>query len=188
MIDRASRWVEVAPLASISAVDCAWAFMHTWVACFGVPSQLTSDRGAQFTSALWDQLCKFLGIKHILTSAFHPASNGILERWHRSLKAALRAKAAGADWYQHLPGVLLGLRCQPREDSAVSPAEAVFGCQLVMPGQFLHQPPNDDTFTSALKQTMLFPPPPPTVRGVSDNKVDSACIEQTMQVTSFMIK
>jgi transposase InsO family protein len=117
---------------------------------FGVPAHLTSDRGAQFTSALWGKICNLLGIKHILTSAFHPCSNGVLERWHRTFKAALKARAANSDWYEHLPWVLLSLRGQPREDSATSPAEAVFGSQLVLPGQFLQQPPEDESFVSAI--------------------------------------
>jgi hypothetical protein len=61
MIDRATRWVEVVPLASISAVDCAKVFLNTWVSRFGVPAHLTSDRGAQFTSALWGEDLQFAG-------------------------------------------------------------------------------------------------------------------------------
>jgi hypothetical protein len=188
MTDRSTRWVEVAPLASISANDCAWAFLHMWVARYGVPAHLTSDRGAQFTSALWSQLCKILGIRHILTSAFHPCSNGILERWHRSLKVALRARAAGPDWYQHLPMVLLGLRSQPREDSATSPAEAVFGSQLVVPGQFLSQPPNDDSFTSALRQAMGTFAPVPTVHNTPEGELPRALPDDLLNANFVFVR
>jgi hypothetical protein len=63
-----------------------------------------------------------------------------VERFHRRLKDALRARAAGADWYAHVPWVLLGFRTAWREDSDFSPSEAVFGSQLVLPGQFLSAP------------------------------------------------
>jgi hypothetical protein len=63
-----------------------------------------------------------------------------VERFHRRLKDALRARAAGADWFFHLPWVLLGFRTSWREDSEFSPSEAVFGSQLVLPGQFLSAP------------------------------------------------
>jgi hypothetical protein len=56
------------------------------------------------------------------------------------LKDALRARAVGADWYLHLPWVLLGFRISRGEDSEFSPSEAVFGSQLVLPGQFLSAP------------------------------------------------
>jgi Integrase zinc binding domain/Integrase core domain len=162
MVDRATRWVEVAPLTSITEQECAQAFLRTWVACYGVPSQLTSDRGAQFSSSLWAQVCKLLGVHHIMTCAFHPCSNGILERWHRTFKAALRARASSSNWMAHLPFNLLQLRATPREDSASSPAEAVFGTQLMLPGQFLDLPPDDESFASSIMQAMAGFQPVPT--------------------------
>jgi hypothetical protein len=105
-----------------------------------VPDTITSDRGPKFTSSLWASLCSLLSIKHTQTTAYHPQSNGLVERFHRRLKDALRARAAGADWFAHLPWVLLGMRSAWREDSEFSPAEAVFGSQLVLPGQFLSTP------------------------------------------------
>jgi transposase InsO family protein len=136
-IDRSTRWAEAFPLKSIAAADCAEALVSGWVARFGVPSCLTSDRGVQFCSSLWAALMSRLGIKHVMTSAYHPQSNGVLERFHRRLKDAIRARAATADWLQHLPWILLGLRAAPREDSGVSAAELVFGTPLQLPGQFL---------------------------------------------------
>jgi transposase InsO family protein len=168
MVDRATRWVEVVPLASITAKECAAAFLHTWVARFGVPSVLTSDRGTQFTSAVWAHLCHLLGIQHIMSSAFHPCSNGILERWHRTFKNALRARiSTSSDWFGQLPVIMLGLRATPREDSGTSSAEAVFGCQLVLPGQMLDLPSTDDSFTSALRQLMVDFQPLPTTHNIS---------------------
>jgi hypothetical protein len=63
-----------------------------------------------------------------------------VERFHRRLKDALRARSAGADWFVHLPWVLMGFRISRGEDAEFSPAEAVFGSQLVLPGQFLSAP------------------------------------------------
>jgi transposase InsO family protein len=53
-----------------------------WVSHFGVPAVITSDRGTQFTSAVWEVLCKRLNIQHITTTAFHTCSNGMVERCH----------------------------------------------------------------------------------------------------------
>ncbi len=71
-----------------------------------------------------------LNIAHRQTTAYHPESNGTVERLHRRLKDALRAGAAAATWVDELPYVLLGLRAQPREDTGLSPAESVLELQL----------------------------------------------------------
>ncbi len=60
MIDRASRWLEVVPLASISAEVCAEAIISGWIARYGVPAVITSDRGRQFVSSLWASLCSII--------------------------------------------------------------------------------------------------------------------------------
>ena len=109
-VDRSTRWPEAFPLQGISAAEFASTLFHGWIARFGVPAIITSDRGAQFTSSLWSAVCSLLGIVHRKTTAFHPQANGMVERFHRQLKNSLRARLAAADWYNHLPWVLLGLR------------------------------------------------------------------------------
>jgi hypothetical protein len=70
-----------------------------------------------------------------MTTAYHPQANGLVERSHRQLKDALRAREAGVDWPAHLPWVLLGLRAAPKEVSGISSAEAVLGQPLVLLGE-----------------------------------------------------
>ncbi len=77
--DRTSRWLEAIPLSSITAADCTRALFASWVSLFGVPATITSDRGAQFTSALWVGLCSLLNIRHSPMTAYHPQSNGLVE-------------------------------------------------------------------------------------------------------------
>jgi len=100
-----------------------------------VPSDITTDRGTQFTAGTWSEWCKSLHIKHHMTTAFHPQANGMIERFHRQLKDALRAREAGTRWVDHLPWVMLGLRATPKDECGVSAAEATVGQQLVVPGQ-----------------------------------------------------
>jgi transposase InsO family protein len=146
VIDRSTRWAEALPLKTVAAADCAAALVHGWVARFGVPACLTSDRGVQFASAVWAALMRQLGVQHVMTTAYHPQSNGAVERLHRRLKDALRARAADSSWPQHLPWVLLGIRSAPREQSGVSAAELVYGSPLQLPGQLLSaaEPPPED--------------------------------------------
>jgi transposase InsO family protein len=108
VMDRSTRWVEVIPLADTSAAGCAEAMIGCWISRFGVPACITSDRGPQFTLELWARLCSSLGIVHKQTTAYHPQANGLVERFHRQLKAALRARLNSSDWEQQLPWVMLG--------------------------------------------------------------------------------
>jgi len=107
-----------------------------------VPEKVFSDRGTQFTSSVWDCMCSKLGIAHHKTTAYHPQANGLLERLHRRLKEALRARGSGSDWLEHLPFVMLGIRAAPKEEANVSSAEAAYGVPLALPGgiPFQHQP------------------------------------------------
>ncbi len=75
MIDRHTRWIEAVLVTNMEAYTCADACVIGWVARFGVPATVTSDRGRRFTSAIWEALCKRLGIHRITTTAYHPQSN-----------------------------------------------------------------------------------------------------------------
>ena len=88
-VDRSTRWPEAIPLQGISTTECASALFHGWIARFGVPAIITSDRGAQFTSFLWSAICNLLGIIHNKTTTFHPQANGMVERFHRQVKNSL---------------------------------------------------------------------------------------------------
>ena len=140
MIDRTTCWPEAVPLSSISTETCVKAFISTWISKFGVPSILTSDRGAQFTSSVWDGVCRFLGISASHTTSFPSQSNGMIERFHRSLKSSLQARAADFNWVSNLPLVLLGLHSVPKEDTGFSVSEAMYGSSLTIPGEFLDGP------------------------------------------------
>jgi transposase InsO family protein len=86
IIDRTTRWPEAVPVSATSAADCAAALFSGWVQRFGLPAAITSDRGPQFTSAVWAALCRLLSIHHIPTTAYHPQANGEREPISRQQK------------------------------------------------------------------------------------------------------
>ena len=136
IVDRFTRWPEAIPLVDISSMTCARAFVRQWVARFGIPLEMSSDRGSQFTSDLWTSLARLLGVRHNRTTAYHPQANGLVERFHRHMKAALRARLTSHNWVDELPWVLLGIRTAPKEDLGTSSAELVYGEPLTVPGDF----------------------------------------------------
>ena len=168
IVDRFTRWPEAIPMADTSAAACASAFVAGWIARFGMPSDITSDRGPQFTSGLWTGVSRLLGMQLHHTTAFHAQANGLAERFHRQLKAALMARLTDADWAAQLPWVLLGIRTAPKEGLPVSSAEMVYGAPLYVPGECLQRgPPGPyDSFLDQLHRAVqAFKPPPTTHHG-----------------------
>ncbi|GFW54362.1 transposon Ty3-I Gag-Pol polyprotein [Trichonephila clavipes] len=121
-VDRFTRWPWVFPIPDQTADTIARTFLLEWIARFGVPERITSDRGTNFQSNLFSSLSKFLGVEQIRTTSFHPQSNGAVERFHRHLKSALMTHLPES-WLDSLPMVLLGIRSSFKQDLEASSVE-----------------------------------------------------------------
>ena len=159
MVDRFTRWPEAIPIPDITADTVAKAFVTHWISRYGVPATVTTDRGAQFESALWHSLMNILGSVRIRTTAYHPSSNGMVERFHRRLKEALKATGCQTLWIEKLPLILLGIRTTIKEDIGYSSAEMMFGTALSIPGDLITKREDQTTldasvYTDRLKHFM----------------------------------
>ena len=115
-VDRFTRWPEAIPIVDIRAETVADTFFSGWIARYGTPATITTDRGAQFESKLWDNLCNQFRLIRNRTTSYHPQSNGMVERFHCQLKAAIMAHKSPNPWTITLPAVLLGVRSQSKRD------------------------------------------------------------------------
>lgn len=134
-IDRYTRMAVAVPTNGMTAETLIENFMFHWIAMFGLPRVVTTDNGPCFTAGQWRGFLEQYNIKHVLTTTYHPESNGIIERFHRTLKASLIAK--GGDWEKELPIVMLHLRSAVKEDLRYAPAELTFGALPLLPGSLI---------------------------------------------------
>lgn len=105
-VDRLTKRVHLAPCNdSLTAEQFADLFVKTIFCQHGLPMDIVSDRDTRFTSGFWSQVCKILGIKQNMSTAFHPQTDGQTERVNRTLEEVLRAYVSSnhADWDQCLP-------------------------------------------------------------------------------------
>ena len=144
------------PMRDVTAESVIDTFAHGWVAQFGIPSSITTDRGSQFSSALWVQLMETWSIQTHYTTAYHPAANGLVERFHRRLKESLVALSENepVKWFWHLPCALLSIRTTFKPDVGASPADLVYGEGLSVPGSLLPSCPDANVDPAARQNTL----------------------------------
>ena len=128
--DRFTRWPVAVPIPDKTAETVVKAFVSSWVQYYGTPSTITTDRGREFESQLYRSLVQRMGCKHIRTTAYHPSGNGLVERFHRHLKASLTAQHNRERWVELLPLVMLGIRTAFKKDLNCTAAEMVYGTTL----------------------------------------------------------
>ncbi|GBP75971.1 Uncharacterized protein K02A2.6 [Eumeta japonica] len=143
-IDRYTRWPEAIPITDVNAETVATALLTCWISRFGCPTDIVTDRSKQFESTLFQHLARVAGFHHRRTTAYHPAYNGLVERFHRQLKTAITCHA-NEHWTECLPLVLLGVRSAYKDDLKASCAELVYGETLRLPGEFISPSPTKIT-------------------------------------------
>ena len=90
IVDAHSKWPEVIVMSSTTSQRTI-EVLSTYFARYGLPEQLVSDNGPQFTSHEFETFIQQQGIKHINSAPYHPSTNGLAERFVQTFKNALRA-------------------------------------------------------------------------------------------------
>lgn len=132
IVDRFSKAAHFIPLPKLpSARETADLLVLHLVRLHGIPTDIVSDRGPQFTSQVWKSFCKALGINVSLSSGYHPQTNGQTERANQQMEAALRCTSSSnpASWSSQLPWVEYAHNTLVNASLGMSPFECCYGYQ-----------------------------------------------------------
>ena len=140
---------------SIESESVATALIDTF-SRVGFPTELLSDQGTNFMSALMEQLCKLLQIRKMNTTPYHPQANGLVENFNGTLKKMLKcyAKDEPEEWDKHIPFVLFAYRESPHESTGYSPFELLYGHKVRGPLQLIKES-WEEPFTEESQESLV---------------------------------
>ena len=123
LVDHFSKWAEAIPLRNHTAPTVARALMVHVFSRFGAPQQILTDRGSEFESDLFRSLMEWMEIEKLRTTVFKASTNGVVERFHRTLNSML-AKVVNdnqRNWDECVPYVMAAYRATSHESTGYSP-------------------------------------------------------------------
>ena len=141
-MDYFTKWPEVFAVPDQTAATIATLLVEHIVSRHGVPSEVLSDRGKAFLSALLREVELLLGFHKVNTSAYHPQTDGLVERFNRTLTAMLAktVEKGGKDWDRHLPFVLFAYRASQQQSTKESPFFLLYGRDPRLPTDAILSP------------------------------------------------
>ncbi|KAL8616281.1 hypothetical protein ACOMHN_056224 [Nucella lapillus] len=127
-------------MKDISSSSVAEALLNIF-SRLGFPKEILSDQGSQFNSELMKEFHTVCGSKGVRTSPYHPQANGIVERFHGTMKAMLKkvVRDRPKDWHRYLPALLFACRELPSESTGFSPFKLLFGREVRGPVSLLQE-------------------------------------------------
>ena len=130
--DRFTKLTQAVPLSSTTAAVVAAAFVDEWVFKYGVPRTLLADNGKQFSSQFFRGVSQLLGITNTFTSAYHPQTNGMVERFNRSIVNMLRnyVNDHQDDWDQYVRALTFAYNCGVHRSTGTTPFDLVLSRKL----------------------------------------------------------
>lgn len=135
-IDHGTRWPVARAVPEATTLEVAKFLYETILTCFGCPVEVLTDRGSNFMSEVLGKYLEFQKIKHLRTSAYHPRTNGLVEKFNGLLGGMLR-KLSGEkpkEWDCYIEEALFNCRIRSHSTTGVSPFYLVYGCYPLIPG------------------------------------------------------
>ena len=135
LVDHFSKWAEAIAIPNHTATTVVKALVVHVFSRFGMPIEILTDRGAEFESELFCQLLRWLEIDKLRTTAYKPSSNGVVERFHRTLNSMFGKVISEnqRDWDERLPYVIAAYRASVHASTGFTPNKLMLGRENRMP-------------------------------------------------------
>ncbi|CAA7047599.1 unnamed protein product, partial [Microthlaspi erraticum] len=137
MTDYFSKWVEAEAFSQVTDKEVRGFIWRNIICKFGVPQEIVTDNGPQFTSNNFKNYCITWGIKLSFATPRHPQSNGQAESSNKTIIQMLkkRLESAKGKWVEELPGVLWAYRTTSKIATGETPYSLVYGMEAVVPSE-----------------------------------------------------
>ncbi|HEX2846906.1 MAG TPA: DDE-type integrase/transposase/recombinase, partial [Chitinophagaceae bacterium] len=138
VVDNFSKYAFAIPIPDKSADTIAVALWKKVFVMFGAPEYLHSDNGTEFVNEVLAALSRRLNIERTRTTPYHPASNGIVERFHKFLRNAIASfvREDHRYWDEFIDGIMLAYNTAIHEATGFQPAHLMFGRSIVSPTEY----------------------------------------------------
>ena len=140
LVDQFSKWTECYPLPDQTSESIANALVKDFIAHFGVPLELHTDQGRNFDGDLMKRLSDMLGWAKTRTTPYPPSSNGLVERFNRTLLQMMRCFVSQNqdDWDEHIPLLAGGAyRSTPHTSTGLTPNRLMLGREVYLPEEVM---------------------------------------------------
>ena len=138
--DYLTKWAEAFAMEKADGATVARILFEEIICRYGAPARLLSDRGSVFRSAIITELCSLFKTKKVFTSAYHPQTDGLVERFNHTLATMLSTYVAENqdDWDEYLQAVMFAYRRSLHETTQDTPFFLMFGREAVAPSDVAH--------------------------------------------------
>jgi transposase InsO family protein len=135
LVDYFSKWCDAFPMRNQEASTVASILVDRVFTYFGTPLQILTDSGRNFESILFNEMCKRLQMDHVNTTSYKPSTNGLVERFHRTLNSMITKVVSDnqRNWDKCLPSVLAACRASVQESTGYTPNYLFLGREKYAP-------------------------------------------------------
>ena len=135
VMDTFTKWVEAYAIPEFSAKTVAKKIVYEFISRFGAPLELHSDQGRNYEAQLFKDICEMLEIHKTRTSPYHPSSNGMVERFNKTLLNMLSAYTDDKqrNWDEDLPLLTAAYRSCEHDSTGYTPNRLMLGREVHLP-------------------------------------------------------